>query len=289
MRFGGFLPGLGPATLYGFSTWFDGVDFQIEWAARFGWRCFQPIEFREWDAAQQRHAVQAMARHDLVVPGLGAYRYNMLHPDPQTRAEHLRALCHMVERAAEIGVATVETVAGSRHSRVSYAAAAGNKTPEAWAEFVQGCREVCRACEGTGVQFTIEPFIATLLDTPAAVRRALEEVARPETLRVNFDLVNFATPETAGDLRAVVDEFVALAGPSIALVHLKDVRYDPAPTTHVWEVPPGEGTVDFDHWFARLEPLKLDVPAFIEHLKDMGQMVPAWQHIRAAAARTGVL
>ena len=290
MRFGGYFPGLGPAPHYGFATWFDGLGFQIDWAKRLGWRCLLPTGFRDWDAERQREAVARLARHDLVVPGLGAYAHNMLHPDPAIRAEHVRAICRLVERAGAIGVHSVETVAGSRHRDVSYAAATGNREPAAWDEFVSGCREVCAACAGSGVRFTLEPVVGTLLDSPAAIRRALDAVARPEALAINFDLVNFATPELAADLNPIVDELIEVAGGAIGLLHLKDVRYDPLRrVTFVEEVTPGQGTVDFGHWLGCVHALGLDVPAFMEHLDDLPQMAAAWSHIRREAARVGAL
>ncbi|HEY3079515.1 MAG TPA: TIM barrel protein [Chloroflexota bacterium] len=290
MRFGGYFPGLGPAAHYGFPTWFDGLQFQIDWAKRLGWRCLLPTEFRGWDVERQRDAVARLARHDLVVPGLGAYAYNMLHPDPATRAEHVRAICQLVERAEAIGVDSVETAVGSRHPEVSYAAARGNWDPAAWEDFVRGCREVCAACAGTDVRLTLEPVVGTLLDSPAAIRRALDVVARPETLAINFDLVNFATPELAADLNPIVDELLEAAGGAIGLLHLKDVRYDPRRrVTFVEEVTPGEGTVDFAHWLGRVHALGLDVPAFIEHLDELAQMAAAWSHIGREAARVGAL
>jgi sugar phosphate isomerase/epimerase len=290
MRFGGYFPGLGPAPHYGFATWFDGLQFQIEWASRLGWRCLLPTGFRQWEPPQQREAVARLARHDLIIPGLGAYAHNMLHPDPTTRAAHVRAICAMVERAAAIGVDSVETVAGSRRRDVSYAAAAGNWDPAAWDDFVRGCREVCGACAGTRVRFTLEPVVGTLLDSPAAIGRALDAVARPETLAINFDLVNFATPELAADLSPVVDELIEIAGGAIGLLHLKDVRYDPLRrVTAVEEVTPGEGTVDFAHWLGRVHALGLDVPAFIEHLDDLPKMAAAWSYIRREAVRAGAL
>jgi sugar phosphate isomerase/epimerase len=290
MRFGGFLPGLGPAAHYGFSDWYMGLDFQIAWAKRLGWRCFQPTGFQTWDVAQQRATVQLMALHDLVTPGIGAYQFNMLHPDPRVRHEHVRAICALVERAATIGVPTIETVAGSRNPEVSYAAAPGNSDHDAWQDFVRSAREVCDACRGTSVSFVLEPVIGTLLDSPSALHRGLVEIDRPTELGFNFDLVNFATPELADDLRPVVDEVVEHDASAIRLIHIKDVRYEPRQRSlHVWEVPPGEGRIDFDYWLAKLKPLALDVPAFIEHLTDMGQMISAWHHVRAAAVRVGEL
>ena len=289
MRFGGYLAGLDPAEHYGFADWFEGLDFQIAWAKRFDWRCFLPTGFRDWNVDQQRVAVSKMADNDLVVPGLGAYRFNIIHPDPAVRADHVEQVCLWVERAAAAGIASVDNVSGSRHPTVSYGYAPGSKGDEAWTDFVKSAREICDACRGTNVRFVLEPCVATLLDSPTALNRAVESIDRPDELGINFDLVNLATMESCYDLNAVVDEVIELLGPRIVMAHVKDVRYDPTPGLHLWEVPPGEGLVDYRYWFGRLVELDRDMPVFIEHLRDMKQMVAAWQTVRNAAIEAGAL
>ena len=106
---------------------------------------------------------------------------------------------------------------------------------------------------------------------------------------MNFDLANFATMESCHDLNAVVDEVIDSIGGHIVMAHVKDVKYDPTPSLHLWEVPPGEGLVDYRYWFGRLAELKRDMPVFIEHLKDMNEMVAAWHTVRGAAIEAGAL
>ena len=289
MRFGGYLPGLDRAAIYGFADWFEGLDFQLAWAKRLGWRCFLPIDFRDWSVDQQRIAVKRMADIDLAVPGLGAYRFNIIHPDPYVRANHVQQVCLWVERAAAAGIDTVENVSGSRHPTVSYGYGPGSKADDAWSDFIDSSRQICDACRGTGVRFVLEPCIATLLDSPSALKRAVEWIDRPDELGVNFDLVNFATIESCHYLNEVVDEVIESIGEYIVMAHVKDVQYDPTPSLHLWEVPPGEGLVDFQYWFGRLVELSRDMPVFIEHLKDMNQMVEAWQVVRSAANEAGAL
>ena len=289
MRFGGYLAGLEPAEVYGFAHWFEGLDFQIAWAKRLGWRCFLPTGFRDWSVDQQRAAVSKMADNDLVVPGLGAYRFNIIHPDPSVRAEHVKQVCNWVERAATAGISTVENVSGSRHPTVSYGYAPGSKDDDAWADLINSARQICEACRGTGVRFVLEPCVATLLDSPGALKKAVELIERPDELGINFDLVNFATIKNCHNLNAVVDEVIELVGPHIVMAHVKDVKYDPTPSLHLWEVTPGEGLVDYRYWFSRLSELGQDMPVYLEHLNEMNEVVAAWCTIRDAAIEAGAL
>lgn len=292
MRFGGFLPGVA-AEWFGFADWWDALTFQLEWAQRLGWRCFVPNGFGSWTLEQQRETVRQMCQRDLLLPGLGAYHLNLLHPDPDERAQNVRRIIALVERAAALGVPTVDTIAGVWHPDGGHLFYRHNKSPEAWDAFVHGAKEICRACRGTGVRFTVEPYITTLLDSPAALRKAVELVDMPDELGINFDLVNMVGYERYHDINALVDETIEAVGAHIVLAHLKDVRYLPDLSLRVDEVVPGEGAVDFVYWLRRLGELERrngnELPALIEHLRTMDEMVRAWRHIRQCAQTAGVL
>lgn len=292
MRFGGFLPGVA-AEWFGFNDWWEALNFQLDWAKRLGWRCFVPSGFNNWTLEQQQEAVRQMRKRDLLMPGLGAYHLNLLHPDPEERSKNVRQIIALVERAAMLGIPTVDTIAGVWHSDGGHMFYPQNKSPEAWNAFVSGAKEICRACRGTGVRFTIEPYITTLLDSPSALRKAVELVDMPEELGINFDLVNMVGYERFHDINSLIDETIETVGDFIFLVHLKDVRYLPNLSLRVDEVVPGEGAVDFVYWLRRLGELEKhngrELPVFIEHLRTIEEMVRAWQHIRKCAQIAKVL
>ncbi|MBI2941850.1 MAG: sugar phosphate isomerase/epimerase [Chloroflexi bacterium] len=287
MRLGGFLPGIPPAPDFGFADWWEGLDFQLDWAGRLGWRCFVPTDFGRWDLTQQRQAVERMRSRDLMLPGLGAYSCNLIHPDPATRAEHVRRACRTVERAAALGVDSVQVVPGTYAPETVYMYHPGVKSEETWATFTASCREICAACQGTVVRLALEPYFLSMLDTAASLRRALDQVDRPE-LAINFDLVNMVGLERYWEVNALVDEVVEAVGPAIVLAHLKDLRYQPQSQLRIDEVPPGQGQVDYVHFLRRLHGLGRDISAFIEHLPDLTQMISAWEHVRRAAREAGV-
>lgn len=286
MRFGGNLPGVQPEW-FGFLDWWDALEFQIEWAKRLGWRCFVPNGFGGWSLGRQKEAVRKMREKDLLLPGLGAYHLNLIHPDPEKRREIVLKAIALVERAAELQIPTVDTLAGVWHPQGGHLYYPGNKSPEAWGAFVGSVRQICLACRGTGVRLTLEPYITTLLDSPKALREAIERVDMPDEIGINFDLVNMVGYERYWDINALVDETVEEVGDFIVMVHLKDVRYTPELSLQVMEVVPGEGAVDFVHWLRRLGELETrrgrDLPCFIEHLKTLGEMARAWEHIRRCA------
>jgi sugar phosphate isomerase/epimerase len=292
VRFGGFLAGVAP-DWFGFADWWEALTFQLDWAKRLGWRCFIPNGFGGWSLEQQREAVQAMRQRDLLLPGLGAYHLNLLHPDPDERARIVRQIIALVERAAELGIPTVDNIAGVWHPEGGHMFYPRNKSPEAWETFVRGVKEICRACRGTGVRFTLEPYITTLLDSPQALRKAVELIDMPDELGINFDLVNMVGYERYHDINALVDETIEAVGDFIVLAHLKDVRYLPDLSLRVAEVVPGEGAVDFVHWLRQLGELEKrtgrELPAFIEHLRTMDEMTRAWQHIRQCAQKAGLM
>jgi sugar phosphate isomerase/epimerase len=131
------------------------------------------------------------------------------------------------------------------------------------------------------------------LDSPQALRKAVELIDMPDELGINFDLVNMVGYERYHDINALVDETIEAVGDFIVLAHLKDVRYLPDLSLRVAEVVPGEGAVDFVHWLRQLGELEKrtgrELPAFIEHLRTMDEMTRAWQHIRQCAQKAGLM
>jgi sugar phosphate isomerase/epimerase len=155
--------------------------------------------------------------------------------------------------------------------------------------FVASVREICEACRGTGVKFLLEPYAQTLLDGPRALRRAFEAIDRPGLVGLNFDLVNLVTVERYYDIPGLIDEVVETVGQFVESLHVKDVRYRTDLSLRLDEVTPGEGQVDFVHWFRRVDALGRDIPAYIEHLRTFEQMMAAWPVVRAAAVEAGAL
>jgi sugar phosphate isomerase/epimerase len=97
------------------------------------------------------------------------------------------------------------------------------------------------------------------------------------------DLGNLVTVERYNDISGLIDEVVDPVRPFIESLHVKDVLSRTDLSLRLDEAVPGEGVVDFAHWFRRIVALGRDIPAYIEHLHTLDQMMAAWPVIRDAA------
>ena len=76
-------------------------------------------------------------------------------------------------------------------------------------------------------------------------------------------------------------------GDKICSVHVKDVAISGELTTHLSEVPAGEGEFDHETLLRACAALG-DVPVMAEHLKDEAQYDRAVAHLKNVAMRAGL-
>jgi sugar phosphate isomerase/epimerase len=105
---------------------------------------------------------------------------------------------------------------------------------------------------------------------------------------VHFDPVNMvSSPQLyfrSGDL---IRDFVARLGPHIKSCHVKDIILRDQLTTHLDEVRPGLGKLDYPALFASLGTLDADLPVMIEHLPNAEEVDLAAAYLRKAASAAG--
>ena len=64
--------------------------------------------------------------------------------------------------------------------------------------------------------------------------------------------------------------------------HIKDCRLDEERYSFcVYEVPCGDGVLNFGHYLDRIEALDPDMPALFEHLKEEEEFDRCFAHVRA--------
>ncbi|MEA3226563.1 MAG: hypothetical protein U9Q07_11485 [Planctomycetota bacterium] len=76
-------------------------------------------------------------------------------------------------------------------------------------------------------------------------------------------------------------------GPYLKSCHAKDILLDPKLTTHLDEVRPGLGGLDYAVFLKELSKIP-DTPLMLEHLKGAEQYRLAAEHIRGAAKEVGL-
>jgi len=93
-----------------------------------------------------------------------------------------------------------------------------------------------------------------------------------------------SVPTSNGKL---IRECFAKLGPHIKSCHAKDIFLDAKLTTHLDEVRPGLGGLDYEVFLKELSKMP-DTPLMIEHLKGAEEYRLAAEHIRGVAKRIGL-
>jgi sugar phosphate isomerase/epimerase len=209
-----------------------------------------------------------LAEHGIGVSQTTGYRPNLVDADPGVRADALSRMRRAMAVASQLDAVMVNTGVGSHHSSFPYGPHPANHTPEAVDTLVANLRILCPEASDSGVLLSLEPHVMTTIGDVETISAVVEAVGHP-VLRVNFDPVNLlgTLPEVFGSaavIRAIGDRLGPVLAPS---AHVKDVRPAPALVIHLEEVPPGDGFVDWDAFFAVCRRFADGSALIVEHLE----------------------
>jgi sugar phosphate isomerase/epimerase len=193
----------------------------------------------------------------------------------------------MIEKAAQMGAQSVGLRPTSLNPRGVWWPHPENHSQRSEDRLVAALEQLVPHCEKYNVPLALECHVTTVLDSPERVRRIIERVS-PEWIKVNFDVVNFVADfPTAYNTTALINRMFDVLGPYIFSTHLKDVYVEDRHTVHISETVPGQGILDFDTLFRRLEAEVPHLYAAIEHLPE--SLVPqAAAFVKGKLAALGI-
>jgi sugar phosphate isomerase/epimerase len=123
-------------------------------------------------------------------------------------------------------------------------------------------------------------------DSADSYLRLIKAIDRRQ-FAVHFDPVNIVTsPQRYYNTGRLIREFFEKLGPLIRSCHAKDILLQPRFTTHLDEVRPGLGGLDYAEFLTQLSKFP-DTPLMLEHLKGAEEYRLAADHIRSVAKRVG--
>jgi sugar phosphate isomerase/epimerase len=106
---------------------------------------------------------------------------------------------------------------------------------------------------------------------------------------VHLDPVNMInSPQRFFGNGAFIKECVAKLGPRIRSIHAKDVTLGDGFITHLDEVRPGLGALDYYTFLREVDHLDDDMPVMLEHLPDEEAYRLAAEYVRGVARSVGV-
>jgi sugar phosphate isomerase/epimerase len=228
------------------------------------------------------------AAHDanILIAEVGAWS-NPLSSNEQTRHEAVAYCQEQLALADEVGALCCVNIAGSRGDLWD-GPHPNNLTCETFDLIVQTVREIIDAVRPRRAFYTLEPMPWLYPDSTESYLALLEAIDRPQ-FGVHFDPVNIvSSPQRYFNNGALIREFVEKLGPHIKSVHAKDIVLQNALTTHLDEVRPGKGHLDYSALLQSLQTLGPDLPIMLEHLDREEEYRLAASYVRTMAAKNGI-
>ena len=263
-----------------------GPDEWVAAAKERGYRAvYCPLEPDASDEEVKAYS-EAAREADLVIAEVGAWS-NPVSPDDAERRAAIEKCTSHLALAERIGARCCVNISGSRGATWD-GPHPENLTDETFDLIVETVRGIIDAVNPTCACYTLETMPWMVPDSVESYERLIEAIDR-EAFAVHFDPVNLVcSPQryfASGDL---IREFIARLGPRIRSCHAKDVALSDHLTTHLDEVRPGQGGLDYRTYLTELDHLDPDTPIMLEHLSTDEDYRLAARHIRSVAAGLGV-
>jgi sugar phosphate isomerase/epimerase len=239
------------------------------------------------DQPERIRAIQrAFKKHDVLLAEMGIWN-NMLHPDPETRANNIQANIETLAVADEVGVHCCVNIAGSFNPDHWDGPHPKNLSEEAFELTVENVRGILDAVKPSRTIYSLETMPWVIPDSIESYQRLIETIDHPR-FGVHLDPVNMInSPSRFYDNARFLRDCFAKLGEAIVSVHAKDIRMEPKLTVHLQEVRPGLGDLDYKTFLTEMSKLPLDTPFMLEHLPNE-EYPPAQAYILGVADEIGV-
>ena len=228
----------------------------------------------------------AAAEADLAIAEVGAWS-NPLSPDDATRKAAVEKCQACLAYADELGARCCVNIAGSRGESWD-GPHADDLTEDTFALVVDTVRGIIDAVNPMRTYYTLETMPWMYPNSADAYQRLIKAIDR-DRFAVHFDPVNLVcSPERYFHNGALIRDFVDKLGPHIRSCHGKDVILHEKFLTHLDEVRPGLGTLDYGTFLTALDALDADIPVMLEHLSTPDEYGQAADYVRSVADHEGV-
>jgi len=233
-------------------------------------------------AARPDEFARAAVGAGLVVAEVGAWS-NPLASDPEERRLARARCCDRLVLAERCGARCCVNIAGSRGPKWD-GPDPRDLSAETFEMIVACVREIIDLVKPRRTFYTLETMPWMYPDSADSYLALLRAVDRRQ-FAVHFDPVNLiSSPQKYFRNGDVIREFCAKLGPHIRSCHAKDILLQNKLTTHLDEVRPGLGGLDYRTFLAEVARLDPDLPVCLEHLSSDAEYDAAATHIRSVAA-----
>lgn len=268
---------------------FESYATPEEWVAevkRLGYRaayCPVGLDADETTIHAYRQAAQEA---DIVIAEVGAWS-NPLNPDEDIRKQAMEFNKASLRLAEQIGARCCVNISGSRGDKWD-GPSSMDLTEETFEMIVVNVREIIDDVNPGKAFYTLETMPWMYPDSVESYVRLVKAIDRP-MFAVHFDPVNLvSSPQRYFHNAELIHDFINQLGPWIQSVHAKDIVLRETLTTHLDEVRPGQGGLDYARFLQQLDHLDPDLPLMIEHLPSADEYLQAAEAIRSVARLQGL-
>jgi sugar phosphate isomerase/epimerase len=260
-----------------------------EWVVvleRSGYRAaYCPVGLEADDVTIQAYR-EAARKADIVIAEVGAWS-NPLSPDEAVRGKALSLITDSLILAEKVGANCCVNISGSRGEKWDGPSPL-DLTEETFQLIVNMVQEIIDRVRPTQTCYTLETMPWMYPDSVESYVRLLEAINRPG-FAVHFDPVNLVcSPQRYFSNASLMTDFIDQLGAQIKSVHLKDILLGDSLTTHLDEVRPGLGKLDYAALLRALDQLDPDLPVMLEHLPTAEDYRLAGDFMRSVAAQEGI-
>jgi sugar phosphate isomerase/epimerase len=227
----------------------------------------------------------AAKKADIVIAEVGVWN-NPISSDGKTRQAALAKCRSQLALADRIAARCCVNISGSR-GEIWDGHSPKNLTEETFDMIVETTRGIIDDVKPTRTYFTLETMPWAYPDSPDSYLRLLKSIDRKQ-FAVHLDPVNLVcSPQRYFGSALLIRECFEKLGPYIRSCHAKDILLAQKLTTHLDEVRPGLGGLDYAAFLRELSKIP-DTPLMLEHLPNAEEYHLAAEHIRGVARQLGL-
>lgn len=264
---------------------YAGPDSWAKAVRKLGYRAaYCPVRAEAKDDVVKAYALAA-EKADIVIAEVGAWS-NPISPDDKTRHEALKKCRTQLVLADRIGARCCVNISGSRGEKWD-GPSPENLTDETFNMIVETTRAIIDDVKPTRTCFTLETMPWAYPDSVDSYVRLYKAIDRRQ-FAVHLDPVNLVcSPQRYFRNGDLIRECFEKLGPYIKSCHAKDILLQTKLTTHLDEIRPGLGGLDYATFLKELSKIP-DTPLMLEHLKGAEEYRKAADHIASVAQKTGL-
>lgn len=230
---------------------------------------------------------KAFKAEDVLIAEVGVW-VNIMDTDEEKRQKNLETVCRGMALADEVGALCCVDIAGSLNPERWDGPHPDNLSQKAFDLTVENIRYILDSVKPKRSKFVLEMMPWVIPDSPDSFVEIIEAVDRPG-LAVHLDPVNLInSPKRYYENSKLLEECFKKLGKWITSCHAKDSLLMNQLTTHINEVRPGTGGLDYRTYLRGLEALPQDAPLLIEHLKGAEEYDLAREYIVSVGEEIGV-